>query len=116
MLFLAALSLVSHSIVLEDTAEIVEVNRVYCGRTGKRQFAQIMGWNDDGVDWWRIVNHVPVSRKIGGRWHVTFIDPKCGRMRRLITPTVHHSWSTWDREVENRSERPQQMRRELRKR
>lgn len=106
---LTAISFVPHSSEVVSWADVVEFNRVY-NDDGELQFTQLVGWNDDGdgeylSDWWRLwrkPDHAPTPRMIGGRWHVTFYDDQHHLQRRVIARSCWHSWTQFDREVEDR--------------
>lgn len=112
MIFLLALALVPLSPERVTWADVTEINHVYSCK-GEHQFTQIIGWNDGAVDWWRIPTITPTPRRVGNRWHTVFHDKRGNVLRRVVSLSVWHSWTQYDREVEDRQLLPPEQRKGL---
>lgn len=105
---IVALSLGPEPVVIEDTAAVIEHNRMY-DDDAKQVFEQFIFWDEDRlvIDF-RVVKRRPVWLRDG-----SLLLADHGVVRRIRTTARSNSWTQFDPELENRKLLDKRDRREL---
>jgi hypothetical protein len=105
---LLVLGMVPVSPVVDDTADVIEINRYY-DHDGKRVFQQLIFWDwreEEGayrVFAWRMVKsreQHPVFDHWRGEYTLVFLDQ--GVLRRIRAPSLRETWTQYDPELLDR--------------
>lgn len=114
LVLLAALSILPHSVVVEDRCELVDSNAVYSPEDGTITLRQCIYLDSQhGIIAWRTTRPgmVPTWDRSRKCYVAVWVDS--GVLRRVRCRTVVESWKTWDYEVGARSEWPEECRKNL---
>jgi hypothetical protein len=114
------MALLAEPPIVFERCDLIELNVVYCGETGRESFRQLIFWEEIWPDArlhvreWRIVrNPSQYPLKNGVEWRAVVVEDE--KITVIRAPTYRETWTTFDPELAERDVLPDNRRKKLRK-